>query len=507
MNIRTRWWTFTAIFASAVMLADRQCGLADPCLQTGATPETAKVISELLKQAAVAVNEIDDPEKKAVAFMALATVQARAGDRPAAQHSIQESMTAIRALGDISGSERAFLPANVAICQAEIDDLPGALQTIKSIPEANVRGFARVFVIDTLLTRGAHQQALEVSRGIENADVRERRLSSVAECKSRNGDLQAALSIVKELEKSKNHEVALVLVALARLEAGDIESAQRLASTIENSLPKFRVLCEIANAQLEAKQDDAARHTFREAQQLANTAKLTKPLVHLVVLQAKLGDLQGAMAVVDTLDDPAIRIGIAKQVILWLAEKEQIAQAVSLVSRIRDDPHKDDTLRELAVFQAKAGEIKAGLDAARSLQQAYARSYAFREIAKVQFEKGNRDGAKASLAEALKATVNFPVGGGTNVILVQEVAAAQAETGDAEAARQTFLLALTTTESYPDLSYRGQLAGNIAKAEAAAGLADAAAQWALKLPSPEMRVPALLGVVDGLLAMARDRGK
>lgn len=386
MTIRTKWWTFTAIFASAVMLADRQGGLADPCPQTGTTPETAKVISELLKQAAVAVNEIDDPEKRGVAFLELAAVQGRAGDRPAAQRSIQESMTAIRALGDISGSERAYLPANVAMRQAEIDDLPGALETITSIPEANIRGLARVFVIDILLTRGAHQQAVDICRDIENVDVREGQLSSVAESKARNGDLEAALSIVKELEKSKNHEVTLVLVALASLEAGDIESAQRLTSMIENPLPKLRVLCEIADAQLNARQNDTARQTYREAQQLANTAKLTNVPALLVFLQAKLGDVQDALAVVDILDDPAIRIGIAKQIILWLAKKGQIAQAVSLVSRISDDPHKDDTLRELAVFQAKAGEIKAGLDAARSLQQAYARSYAFREIAEVQFE-------------------------------------------------------------------------------------------------------------------------
>ena len=507
MFVAPKSWILPALIALALIVTAGPLEFAVAESRFGTPSENSKVISELLNEASAAVNAIDDSEKKAVAFLALATAQARAGDRPAAQGSIQESIAAIRTLGDISGPENVRLPGVVAIRQAEIDDLSGALQTIKSIPDAGTRDFARNGVIEVLLAHGAHKQALDVSRSIENAFMRELNLSFVAEAKARHGDLDAALSIVNELEKSEQHASAMTMLILARLQAGDVESAQQLTSTIDNSLHKLRALYEIAKAQLAAQKNDAARQTYREAQQLAIKAKLPKVPGVLVVLQAQLGDVQGALAAVDALDDPAERTGITKQILLWLAGEGQIAQAVGLVPKIKDDPRKDHTLRELAVFLAKAGEIAAGLETASRLEDAYARSYAFREIAKVQFEKGNHVGAKTSLAEALKATVNFPVGGGTNVIMLQEVAAAQAQTGDVEAARRTFLDALKTTESYPDLSYRGQLAGDIAKAEAAAGLADAAAEWALKPSSPGMRAPALLGVVDGILAKAGNRGK
>src|SRR4029077_5337803 len=189
----------------------------------------------------------------------------------------------------------------------------------------------------------AHKKALEVCRNMENADLREMNLSAVARATARHGDLEAALSIAKGLEKSKSHASTLLMMALMRLEARDIEAAQRLTLTIENPELKSAGLCEIAKAQLDSKQNDEARQTYLEARQLANTAKLTKAPGRLIILQAKLGDLQDALAALDALEDPAVRVGIAKQIMLWLAEKGQIAQAVRLISRIREDSRDDVT--------------------------------------------------------------------------------------------------------------------------------------------------------------------
>ena len=474
-------------------------GMVEAQEQAAPPTEHAKFIAEMLDRASAAVKQIADPAQRAVGWLDLAAVQARAGEREAARASIQEALRAVGTLGDLSRKDDESLLAAVAIRQAEIGDIAGAQKTIGTISEQRFRDFARAQVVEALLSRSDHKQAVAVCRSIESELIRQVNLSAVAESLAADRKLDAALSLAKELKQTSFHATTLVLIALARLEASDIEDAQRVASTLDDPVVRTRTLYEIGKVQLAKGQARGARQTFLQMREHAKQAKSPNAAEWLIVMQAGLGELPQALAALDALDDPAQRLAIAKQLILSLAENGRLADAVGLVPRIKDDEERDYTLSDLAIYQAKGGDVAGALRTANSLVFPYSRCKAFREIAKVQSAGGDHAGAKASLAEALEAAAKIPIGGGTDVIAIREVAAAWAAIGDAETARQVFQRALKAAQAYPDVAYRGQLAGEIAKAEAAAGLSRAAAFWAAKLDSPEERVAAWLGLIDGLL--------
>lgn len=455
------------------------------------SPENRARVSELLKQVAALTDKLDDPEKKVVALLELADVQRHADLLPDSGRSVKEAIRISQGFAEAS-EERRILLGRLAARQAELDDFPGAVATLQLIPVER-RDFGRYEVFTVLVDCGKHQQAIELSHGFPG-DEWEGYLPLVAYSMASRGELDAAVALRDGMKNPIHRRMALLLMIQARLEVRDIKSARRLTATIELPAHKLRALRDIANAELKMGMSDAARQTYLEAKQLAKSANL--PSTMLIVLQAQFGELEEALAAAETVEDPH---WIWTEISLWLAGQGRYADAFRTAEKIKNEFGRNHTLEEIAVLQAKAGDIAGGLKTARSLPDAYFRSVALREIAKVRFAKEDRDGAKANLVEAVEAAGAVKAGGGTNVIVLWETAVAQAEMADAEAAAKTFQLALKATESYTKLDYRGSLAREVVQAAAVNALSKEALEWASKLPEPEVRIPALLGIADGLL--------
>ena len=473
-------------------------GVSEAEVQDDTTTERSKLVSELLQEATVAVGKIIEPDKRAGALLRLASTQARAGGLAAARKLVQEAIRTAQAL-DASIEAKDLLLADAAATQAGFGDLSDALKTVQFLAEGR-RNFSRNEIIEALSAKGEHKKAIEVCRTIEQRDLRGSILCTIAASMAEKGELEQASLMVREIENAQERSLALLLMTLARLEARDFESAKRLAATIEKPMLKLRWLYEFGMAQLRANQSDAARQTYLDARQLEKAAKLSNP-VFLISLQARIGELREALAAAEALDDPLERDRTMKDIALWLADNRQTTEAIRLLAKIENEFEQAETRMKLAIRQAKNGEIDEGLRTAKTVLMPSFRSQAFREIARHQFAKDDRNGAKASLVEALKSANELMPGGGTDIIVLREVAAAQAQTADLDAARQTFQQALKKTEAYPDLSYQAELIRQIAEAESLNGLSQDAKVWALKLPSPEIRFGALIGVVDAQLAL------
>jgi hypothetical protein len=124
-----------------------------------------------------------------------------------------------------------------------------------------------------------------------------------------------------------------------------------------------------------------------------------------------------------------------------------------------------------------------------------------RQLATIQIGKCDCSGAIATLTQAVEAARRVDVGGGTQVILLRETAIAQTQAGDLDSATQTFRRANAAIEAYEDPHYRAKLIATVAKAQAANGLSKDVKEWARKQPMPMIRARALIGLVEGMLAI------
>jgi tetratricopeptide (TPR) repeat protein len=410
-----------------------------------------------------------------------------------------EAIQTARTLPESASTERSGLLTAAAVRQIELADITGALRTTQAIQEAENRDIARFEIVAALLLRSEHKIAVGICNGIENTDTRDSALSSVAESMATNGDLESALAVVTRIEDSSSRSSTLLLVVLTQASLKKFESTNRLTAVIDRAPLKLQALCETATSYLDLRQNDAARETYLEAQRVAKTAHLASH--RLIVLQAKLGEMPQALVAATEVSDPLERDRIVKEIVFWVAGQGRIREALVLLPSIKNDFEYAATLREIAIRQADTGDVVGGLRSARSIADHAIRNECLRQLATIQIGKCDCSGAIATLTQAVEAARRVDVGGGTQVILLRETAIAQTQAGDLDSATQTFRRANAAIEAYEDPHYRAKLIATVAKAQAANGLSKDVKEWARKQPMPMIRARALIGLVEGMLAI------
>lgn len=213
------------------------------------------------------LESIDDPELKARAWRSLAQAEARAG-------RLAEAREIASRIEDPLGAAQAW--SDFALAQATHGDVAGALATVEGIQDEGARATAMGALAGALVEAGDDAKAAELLEKFEGVQARDDALTWVAEARVKKGDFAGAAAAIEDVQD--DHLRSQELVSLA--EAAQAAGKQELAG-------------------------DSLRRALEGFERLQATRRYPPTWLARILVDARsrLGDLEGAEAVVNVIGE------------------------------------------------------------------------------------------------------------------------------------------------------------------------------------------------------------
>jgi tetratricopeptide (TPR) repeat protein len=420
-------------------------------------PKAAAQVAAVLKDAKAAADAIEDKQRKAWTLQAVAEELAKGGDNAAAARTYQEAIQAAKEIKDDPNDKRpeefrAFQVHHtigwIAVSQAQIGDVKGALETARAMESDSARDYALAYI-------------------------------AVAQIEA--GDIKGGLQTAEDVSFNKKDWV-LSAAARAQAAAGNVKEARQTAEKIGND-PSL--LAAIAAAQARAKDRDAAKKTLQEALKIAGEFSEGNPdtgddgsrrggaFGAIAGVQAAMGDVKEARQTADALKEPW-KSNALRSIATAEIKAGDVKGALQTAEAIEGEYPKGEVLKEVLTAQLRLGDLKEGQQTAAAIKSVFWRVVALTEIAKAQAKAGDRTAAVESFRKAFAET---GVEGGN------------------------------VRDEEPGLGgLRNVALALIVRAQAEAGEEKEAIAWAAKQSNPLLKAQALLNIARGI-ASSTEREK
>jgi tetratricopeptide (TPR) repeat protein len=275
----------------------------------------------------------------------------------------------------------------------------------------------------------------------------------------KKGDLTQAEKVAATITGLSAESLkAQVIIASAddRIRAGETKSAQEILQNVLNFKEQINywdyIRMSAKVAQLQAKIGDAAgvKATIEALKQISQKYSDVKFLVNVADLQANAGDINGARETLLAAHNSADKISSSsnsndyyafdsksdslKEMALQEAKIGDTDLALKTVQSITRGYYKNDTLKDIIKFQANKGDFAAALKTVEVIAEKSEKNWAWLIISQAQAENGDIDSAKKTLG-LLPSDLwlqDAPIW----------IATAQAKAGNRSAALETLNLAL-----------------------------------------------------------------
>jgi hypothetical protein len=293
------------------------------------------------------------------------------------------------------------------------------------------------------------------------------------------------------VESKKNFAYDRIADALAQ--AGDIDGAKALLNVVGNATAKSGIYESTVEGQTKKGDIAAAKAT---AENISIPFLKDHANEHIALAQAASGDLDGAKATIGAITADDVRaeayVYLAEQ--QFKAGKKNESRQTMILARAAAK-QVPSYLAPLALSNIASGEVKMGnlsdaMQIVNGVSDSNAKNLIIDHIAEAQVEMGNLAEAKLTAAR-LTETMG-------KIVLDGKLAGAEAKNGDKDSARNLVKEAIALMATLPIPPIRAIAAECIATAQVQTTDATAAADWARSQKDPEVRVRALIGVVDGL---------
>jgi tetratricopeptide (TPR) repeat protein len=283
-----------------------------------------------LKEAVRTAEKMNDHVSKARTLQRLATIRFERGDQLGAREAVGKASSILERQQNPQRQDLLF----TAVCQANVGDVPGALQTTSKLVEGPAKGYvllaisiaqakagdrdqaARTFNEGLAIARkgnveywtleraainqaqaGQFDRALEIAKSVDQPGGV---LREVAVGLAKTGDIRRALEIADSIKgDARDKAGALREIAAAQAKAGQRLARQTFQRSFEAAMADLEDVDGVRNiglAQLRAGYVDAASDTFKEARQRASQSN--SDASHLMAIsqaQAGGGDPRGAL--------------------------------------------------------------------------------------------------------------------------------------------------------------------------------------------------------------------
>ena len=301
--------------------------------------------------------------------------------------------------------------------------------------------------------------------------------------------IERAYQLAERLQNNVSKAFSLQWVAVAQVKAEDVRGAdatiQRafqvadMVTTDNYFYPKFfknHFAMKIAEAHIEVGNRASARAAIAQALQRAKGYTDERVFLDIAIAQAKLGDVQGALAT--TLQN-RLTISDSGQVAKALSDAGQRVDAANVFQKAVEIAQSTNTLdaldwNRIAMAKVQIGDIQGAIEAQKQAE---------------------------TLAVTHDHTFETVVG---DPYFLGKLSAAQAKAGDVRGALQTFnVIPKGTGESYDPFTraaFEFPVLRAVAAAQVKAGDIKGALVWAQNRKWIDESAYALLGVADGLLS-------
>jgi hypothetical protein len=462
---------------------------------------------------ALAAPPAEADSQRAVAFAAIATAQAKAGDLKGARETAALFLDAA-VIADADDFEEAFSRAVVAGVQARTGDAESAWETATNFSgDGQERAIPLIILAlvqaeagDLKEAQATAALALQAAEGAR--DHHGAIWTGAVYAQARAGDIPGAFSSARTIPEDDTRADALALVAAAQAEAGDAADAMATAQRIDVPATRADALFLIALAQAESGEAGAAVDTATNLPIVERPGRAT-----IVFAYARLLSSAAANAF-DIGAHPEVRPAIALHAATIAQAKAGDAAAAEKTASLiiaKAAPIEDIHLRETVLAWAAGARAATGdaaaLRLAESISDAEVRAMGFARAARARALVGDAVGA-ARLADlafdiamresdspgALTAAVMAEAAAGRVAIVLdlaqrlsvqhrfealwRHLAVAQAKAGDGAAAVATARLiagAETRSSALVEIARQQAALGDPAAREAAALVAESAA--------------------------------
>lgn len=412
--------------------------------------------------------------------------------------------------------------------QEAINLLRQASQLVTQIPEQQ-RMSAAANIAGRLTAVGDFSTALAMAHSLTRPEDREPALDSIAYSLDYQGQQEQALQLLSEVS-SWQAGTSYSILAKSHAEKRDFGVALQLAHQIQDQ-PARRVeaLLAITKSQWEANKRDDALSTMQEALEVAEQAREKDPQMSILLLGiartqkememsfeshatlkdysefvrqrkddgslsclavtlAHMGDIQGALDIIEELPEGSNRdsaLGIAA---INMEKMGNPREALETISRASDQHIRDIFLRSIAAQEGGDGHALSALDTIQLVPSNADRSDSLATLAATQADKG--DPAARETIELAWETANDP---DTQVPehVFGHIATTRVELGDLAEAKEILQRLSPDGRTWPLWSITTTLAESGDKASALA--------LANEETEPQPKAYALLGTATGIL--------
>ena len=167
------------------------------------------------------------------------------GDHETAEKIIKQALQLVESIKD--QSDRSSALRTIALAQARIGDIDGALQSEKAIVEEMYKGLSFPYIADAQIEKGDLTGALKTANSIGEFDPlrKEFVLAHIAVAYARTGNVMDATTISKQIDHPFRAS-ALKAIGEAMAKAGHADQALAWASREAHALEKAHILMGIA---------------------------------------------------------------------------------------------------------------------------------------------------------------------------------------------------------------------------------------------------------------------
>ena len=376
----------TGIIVVAILLSVRAALAIDS--PDAAISDPAQWRSIALARAQRAAADVQDPYRQAEVLTSSARAQATLEGPAAAEKIIRQ---ALAAAARIQADEfRGWALNEIVLAQIAADDLIGARQTAESINAARPQAKAYAAIATVHVRLGnlpvAQMLALRIGDPVARGDV----LRQIVSAHSLNGDIEAARAMLPSIEDKQYAAMAFGDVAVARLDNGDLSGAYEMATRARKA-SRNEVYGRIALAQAENGDFSGALKSL----QLINEPVARALVQGRVALQrAEQQDadagrelLAAALAAIQQAPGkPQLKLAPATQLARWQVAAGDINVARETLRSLRSEAEllpagreRDDVLDYIGRSQARAGETREAVDAAKKISDRVMRALLVRD--------------------------------------------------------------------------------------------------------------------------------
>ncbi|QDT76675.1 Anaphase-promoting complex, cyclosome, subunit 3 [Gimesia maris] len=373
---------------------------------------------------------LKDPFVRCVILNRIAQAQIAAGEKEQAMQTLKPALEVVYETEQVIISSNR-VQESVVKSLLKAGKLESAIQTAKKFTNPMIKVAAYTDVALELIKTEKMKQAAEEIQSLENVHVVKQICGNVAESLVQQGQKQRALEFVEQISLWDHKGSALCAMAWVYYEKDDLQQGLEILKSIEGMYQKV--------------EDETARDQLLSlyAGTLGRGGLYQRPLELIALIKDRdfaqsalefvavtltaSGDAKRGLEIVDKIKSPTIKLTALQRISGTIAHKSgDIEQALKVAETIEDPGTREAALEGIARLAAKAGKGKQTEEVMQKLSKLDQNTFFLRDVAYHLVETGNLKSAM-QIAELMQTEES-------KSIFLDSIARAVARSGETKAA-------------------------------------------------------------------------